>query len=165
MAASCVLVTDPSLSMPLLIPRSIDSSEGEGISGGFYCGENELILPPSSSSSSSRRQEEVWSSQGVDALRPPPCPRPPSHVSSSLRCLHPRAWRWRSSGPSSGQNAGVSTAAPFLLRLSFPTCLHLCLYLSLLLKMLRLCYLRGQPGGRTRGGKRGVGGEERKERR
>lgn len=46
MAASCVLVTNPSLSMPLLIPRSIDSSEGEGISGGFYCGENELILPP-----------------------------------------------------------------------------------------------------------------------
>lgn len=33
---------------------------------------------------------------------------------SSLRRLHPRAWRRRPSAPSSGQNAGVSTAALFL---------------------------------------------------
>lgn len=55
---------------------------------------------------------------------------------SSLRRLHPRAWRRRPSAPSSGQNAGVSTAALFLPPPSFPALLHLCLYLSLLLKML-----------------------------
>lgn len=49
----------------------------------------------------------------------PPLPmfHPRSHVVLSLRRLHPWAWRWRSSAPSSGQNAGVSTAAPFLLPL------------------------------------------------
>lgn len=95
---------------------------------------------------------------------------PPSarHVPSSLRRLHPRAWRLRSSAPSSGQNAGVSTAPPHFPSPPSSTFAFICRFF--LRCSLHLRYPRGQLGGRTRGegmeGRGGSkkGGRERRER-
>lgn len=110
-----------------------------------------------------------------DPLLPLSTLRPPFYVSLSLRRLHPRAWRWRSSGPSSGQNASVSTAVLLPLLFpppsSFPALLHLCLYLSLLLKMLSpslvpqgSSWWKNKGGGsgmeQGGGGDEGIGGKE-----
>lgn len=106
------------------------------ISGGFYSGKalpdfffflqvllrSEVESPSPSSvwgNHTDRRRRVVCGHprEWMHSDLPPSVLHPPSHVSLSLRRLHPWVWRWRSSAPSSGQNAGVSTAVPFLLPL------------------------------------------------
>ena len=131
MAASCVLVTNPSSSGPTLTLHNIDSSNGTGspagvvflkkkkknadwISGGLllwkvFAGHQKFNSPSSVWGNHTDRRRRVACGHPGEWMH---SDLPPSalHVPSSLRRLHPRARRWRSSAPSSGQNAGVSTA-------------------------------------------------------
>lgn len=130
MAASCMLVTNPSMSGPTLMLHNIDSSNGTvPLKGDFL-----KILGPKRGAAHGLGCIPIWGGfyfgRVVDFcdvwLRSEEAQPLPSSVwgsrtegdypyCSSLRRLHPRAWRRRPSAPSSGQNAGVSTAALFLL--------------------------------------------------
>lgn len=159
MAASCTLVTNPSSSGPTLVLHSTDSSNGISSSEGvflkpgakmnrsmltglhtdfiwlllctwlfmnFYC----LTWVVSPSSDTQREAGCVWSSWKVDELRLTPLNAPcflVLEMSSSLGLAVVLLC------PFVGTECWCQHCLPSS---SFPTLLHLCLYLSLLLKML-----------------------------
>lgn len=177
MAASCTLVTNPSLSGPTLMLHNIDSSNGTAplkgyfwnqrpewttacfldcilISFGFYGVRDYLsfhqvllsswvVTPPPSpvwGNQTDRRRRVVCVvilRSGCSQTSLPPC--------TILLSMFPCPWDVFIPGLGSGaplplhQDRMLVSALPFppLSSLSsFPTLLHLCLYLSLLLKML-----------------------------
>lgn len=154
MAASCMLVTNPSMSGPTLMLHNIDSSNGTvPLKGDFL-----KILGPKRGAAHGLGCIPIWGGfyfgRVVDFcdvwLRSEEAQPLPSSVwgsrtegdypyCSSLRRLHPRAWRLGGGAPLPlHQDRMLVSALPLSSSSppSFPALLHLCLYLSLLLKML-----------------------------